>query len=436
MSRTQPKSMAAYGRVAREAAYKLGKYAAQYAGKKMAARAVDKVLYGKARRAPKKKTIKNKVNKRSYKTTGYGLRRFRKGRRRKDALNFERYGSITNLEFGAVTSDAQAVYVGHSTFANSTMMYCISRAIVRQLAIQAGMAFESWQETFVLGTVNAINLVWAYRDADTGSSAVTTVLGSSKSSINTWAEMASDLASSLQTTISGLAAGYQLIIEYFRLSTYDTGVGTGTEVMNAMLKSRQFYITVDAYSTLLLQNRTLASATGTGDAEDSNELSVSNNPLWGYMYNRNTASFQAPTQSAIGATNFSQIPNTDYGYIYYSAATGGDSQLYKPPKGFHFGTKQYRRQQLLPGEIKRSFIRVKKRITLFDYFKQNVHAIQKSSNNAVGSFGKCAMIGLEKALDSREGETNVSVAWEVNLTVKVAGYYVKVCPAVDINLVA
>ena len=177
---------------------------------------------------------------------------------------------------------------------------------------------------------------------------------------------------------------------------------------------------------LLIQNQTLAATGGEGDDRMND---VSNNPVTGRIYEGFTNGFLPKWRPSGDASYESFIADSNSGIIVATSTNTIPEELRKPPPpNFFKSTFKTTRVVLNPGNIKRISCVSKVSMPMNSFFMRYPNLFHSTGDRHV-YFGKSQLIGLEKVLDSRNSESSISLAWEVNQTLKVKGRYVRNCSA-------
>lgn len=350
---------------------------------------------------------------RRYKTSG-SLSRFKKPKRKVRKDPYQCYGSVKRIEQGGVETDANAIYVGVSTMPQDQTMDAICRAIVKELCRQSGQDFQSWADGFKTAA-SKIQLSYRYY---TSAIAITANQRNVGITLN---QSFSGIAEALAADIdSVLAPQTKPIFEDFWLNTT---VATGSEQVVAKVSGKDMLLDFDCFATVRIQNRTLAGTT-TSEEDDDNRNDISNNPLAGKIYKCRGNAFIPQYRESGDASYESYCCDPVYGWIVANAANTNTALVVKPPPA-NFFKRCYKTGSVVlnPGNIKSASCRSKFSITLNNLASQFPQVVGDPTATDQIGMGHSVMIGLEKVLNSRGAENDVSVAWEVDLTFKCKARY-------------
>lgn len=377
----------------------------------------------------KKKTVSKKnvtSNYGLYRNRATRLLKFPRGKKTKRADKYALYGSVKRFETGGILNDANCVYIGHATWPHEQIVPAVCRALVRQLFKQRGNDFVSWTEG-ILDATGTLDLIYTYYIGPESATKLTRTINLTVN--QTYLNIAETLYNDWKTNFN---AQTHILDEIYLI----TG-GAGTDVQ-AKVRCREFHLDIYCESTLSLQNRTLA---GTGVGENDQEMTdISNNPLIGRLYNGPWNGFIPDFRDSTEVGYQGYTCNPQNGLILANAANSLTDETKKPPPGYFFGNcKKSSRAVLEPGIIRKHFIKSFKRCTLIDFMamlRLEIDLAIVGNTEAVTKGGQAAMFGLEKALDSRQSEADISVAYEINQKYCVSGYYKKsvaTVPILEIN---
>lgn len=347
----------------------------------------------------------------AYVTRG-SLGKFRRAKRRARPDPFQKYGCVIKTETGGVQNDNNCVYVGHGV-ASGQIPKLLTRCIIKQLAQQMGQDFVSWEDQY-LTAASKMQLSWTYySDA---SSTTATQRNMAVTANITWKDLADALMNDMRTAWAGTN---KHVLEEVWLN--ETPAGSSQQVVS-MVRCKDLYVQLQVFSTMLVQNQTLAH-TGVSEGE-SNLNDIANNPLTGKIYEGYSNSFE-PKWRPPGDLSYTPfVANDSYGQMINDATDSIPTEIRKPPPAsFWKRCTKSSNVVLNPGNIKKvsfSFARgfhCNQLISMFPNLFASVDA------DRVIDLGKFQMVGLEKVLDSRASEDVVSCAYEINQTLKMRGRY-------------
>ena len=363
-----------------------------------------------------------------YVTTGSRRSRFKKPRYRVKYNRFNRYGSVKKVENGGLQNGSDCVYLGHSTSVHEQLVPAAVRAIVRELAKQAGFDFAQWDEIIPLGGANNWTyslLYYASHKTGTQSSSSTSITAGTQ----TYLGLADAIYTQLKTTMQ---PGVELA--EIRLNDHDGHC-------NAKVLLSQMDLTFEVVSVMKIQNRTLATSSITTAEHDEEMTQISNNPVVGKIYSGNHDGFMPDARGILpgGASFEGLLADTQQGVI---AAKAADLPVgFKKPIDGQFLKSCYKTGNviIMPGEIKTSRLKYTRRMNCLEFFTKLSTEIDEATvadTRLRTRFGVCEMVGVEKQLNSRDGEADISLAYEVSQIYKCSGYYkksTKVMPLLEIN---
>lgn len=379
---------------------------------------------GKSRRKYQaKSTARYRARKSStflYRSTATRMGRFPKGKKMRTESSYAKYGSIKKVEHGGVYNDSECVYIGHSTFAHEQVIPGVCRAIVRELVKQMGQDFVGWEDT-IKTAVTQLQLSYRYYLGPTDNS-LTQVNVAVTANMSMF-----DLAQALYTS-------WNLIFGTTTHYIQDIWINevAGSLQTMATIRAFQFDLDILCVSTLSLQNRTLA---GTGAGENDQEMTdISNNPLVGKMYEGRYTGFIPDYRENLELNYTGYTSNPQTGLILAKASQSLIAQTKKPPPAWFFhNCKKTAKAVLAPGIIRTNTIRKRQKMSLHSFLGRMARQIGAAQNtNIVNYMGNSTMFGLEKALNSRATEADISVAYELNQKFCIAGNYRKMTATVPI----
>lgn len=412
MPRTKatPKRYGRYHPYYRAGAYAAGKFV-RYAGN--AARAYTAGKARKVMRSITGGTRGRSDTARRYNTTGFRVKRFRRSRKpRVDP--YLKYGSVQKYENGGTQSDANCVYVGHVAGEQQNSLKAAFRAVTRDLMKMYGQDFVSWEEIFKTGALELQISYTYYVGTATTSTQVNLPVGAQP----TFEALANQIYNDITTRFSNLD---------HRMENIWINEVTGALQTHALIRLKDYKLHFECSSLMTIQNRTLA-GTSTVDENDENINEISNNPICGRQYVGNYNGFYPKSRDTTEGSYEGYIGAAGTGIISTAAASSLIQETRKPPPGTYFrNCMKTSRVIITPGVIKKSFISFKKTLYFNQFIKIMNNVIETPTGTQEVLWGKCAMFGLEKVLNSRQSENNVAVGFEVNHVFKCRGYYEKNC---------
>lgn len=282
--------------------------------------------------------------------------RFRRGRKSagkfvKQDTKFASMGMLRNLECYGTTTDADCVYVGHSTYAPFDIAEVIAAAVLRKLLKKVGFNPESYtQEIPIRSTTDArgMRLTW------------TIVTQNSTTNVENYDFVDNDTLFSVTIAAASGGVSFKDRIQQFMDGTWTNGeriqsvalyyvdAGTTTNyLLAAELNMDRERLQVYVRSELTIQNRTKG-ATATGEDSDR----VDSQPLKGMSY---LLAGGVP-KTIDQAYNQLNRTWTVAGVILSKAANLPGAYKEPPlPKTFT-NCKKSRKQSLQPGDIRKSVL--------------------------------------------------------------------------------
>lgn len=390
------------------------------------------------KRASSSAPFGNPSGRKPYFTHGKAAKRFKKARRVKRS-KYRKLGSEFRYEIGGVLEDNQCVYVGHSTTGGEHWIEMFCRNIVRDLYRMKGTEFASWEQDWI------DNMEWRIIyfldiDSTTSESVISFQNNDSTSFGTTYAALAQWMGREIHDRFK---ADHAVDANIHKVPQFKEFLILNGVDVEARIRAGDYYHTFCVESTLLLQNRSLATAS-TVDPTRYLVNDVSNNPLIGRQYIGKGAGFYPKRREDPQLNYQSFFPDLTEGVILAESAHNMPDDTQKPVPGTYFkNCKKSSRVTLNPGAIKKHFLKTMLRMSCQRFNARFLNAwltyslgttppIQKAIQLNVGN---CAMFGLEKLLNSRRDEGLVSVAWELNQTFKCYGHYNKYASTAPITSV-
>jgi len=342
---------------------------------------------------------------------------------------FLKRGVVWKREFGATVSDADAVYVGHSTTPARQTIQVVVFAIARMFAAKFGENFTSF-DTQLQGdqpSAGSSGYLWkiTYRTASGGPVLLTTT---SSATGDTWGGFAERLLTLMLFTMNNGGVPFT----YFEIVDIGFADVVGATTSNIQVYSADaIMLNLVGNSNMLLQNRTLATNT-VGDGDNDQKDHISNNPLIGKMYKAYGTSFPYKfNNDFVGPTPMFQTDQDQGAMSIGLSTTLADlpatmrDVLRKPPPynvWHHVTGNSYER--MAPGQIRRSKVMSVHKMSFATFIKKYFNYMRSAANLPgliqdqahMAKIGKTVFFGFEKLLNSRVDEPAVSIGWEINLT--------------------
>jgi len=405
-------------------------FAAAYVADKVMKKGADKIMEsaqkaigsGKSPFLTPSKTSKRtrgSFHPRSGFSTGRYVGRFKKPRKNKKTYETKALsrGYHTTSEVYGSVSDADCVYISHSTLVTEPIIIGIMGALMRKLFKKAGISISAGEQ--ILPTVDPITSgkfelrYSVYGVADAGISNYSYILLSTDtidSIVNTTSTPTGFrvMRDHLNDMLRGSSNAFPWILALYALTPGPSGIDVPRVVASIDLSDEHFNINVQ--SKLVVQNRTAGADALSGQIGELDRLD--NQPLKGYNY---IFSHGEPR------LRWTKVPGTPYGgtssqflfgnvlqsngmrLIRASELQAEDKDFKEPPvpKYFQNCTKSSK-IILQPGTMKTGFIKYTYKGTFHNLQKKLSHYVitlpASTINVSVNSLGRCQMISLEELL--------------------------------------
>jgi len=405
-----------------------------YAGKVgRSMRGIDALLKATrdARRVAKsKKSLKKDVKmiassgtqtykvKRRYVTRGYRAGRIKRTRRFKHDW-YAKAGSVIKVETGGVVADANCVYVGFGTNPINITHKAVTRCITKELFSQAGFSIGRFDDKLeTIGYTYELRFRYLVDPSDDVMNNTVVVLASNP----TFETVAGNIATEMDNLYA--VNPHMFIEEIALLQVQSTGGNVFARVIGEICCGN-FGIYINSRGSISVQNRTLSSD---GQAFSTD---ITNNPVHGKVYSGVGNNFKV--------RNFiDQTLNTPFfvpGLTPAFAVSSAENQSAVSRKPFSpqdlVGVRHSSSVSINPGGIRTGYLSYSKKMNLKNFYR-DYHECLVDPTKESHKLGKIYMIGLEKMVNDRISEPNISVGYEVNLTLKVAGIYRRKIESVSI----
>lgn len=369
---------------------------------------------------PRKRVRYGKTQVQRTWTRGYPGRRFKTKMRRSKLSVMQKYGVRFDFEKGGLATGTDLVVVGHA-FGPYNVFLIGMMAILRTLFRRGGRDITAADEPVVAidhatTTITAakIRLFYNY-DKDNSN---TDFVEHDITSVDTLLSVAIAFQTLVGAKIAG-TNGTQFYLYHIDLVYRDVvGSAAVTPVVSVPLMDSFLYFS--CFSSMKLQNRTLASTSGTSD--ESNLLDVANNPIAGKRYmGRGNGPRLAHNGSSAASPNASAnfLGDFDYGEIVPDL-TQVSPALTRPPSKARFGNCNSAVNVMLkPGQIRPSTLYVKKRMLVNSWIKlvmlsMGSFSADSTNRNTWSSFGNYSVFGFEKVCNTGSDEPAINVGYEIN----------------------
>lgn len=382
-----------------------------------AARKMPGASYARLSRAARQKNFRNA-------TTGRYVGKLRTKRWnivKQKEMKFKKFGTEFVREDRGKVNDPNCVYVGHA-IASQQVVQSVARAIVRAIWKKAGVDVVDFDNNIPMSAINSYTFSWKYiKDVTSNGVWVTRniniVLGTS------YERLAEDIVTDMVLVMTDANPVVEGPWQTIRVCDFTliSGLGTDNEQVMARITANGLNVEFDFYSSLAVQNITLAAAGG--DINDELSTNVENNPLKGKIYQSTNMSNgllvrYKPNSATPSFRNM--VADRASGLIVENASFMGSDMYDKPPPAPFFNCVKSSGVILQPGQIKKDVIKFKNTMHINKFL--NTFAVSMWRNtNLAGSpeaetwvpFGLAHVVALEKVLDSGSTEQNVNVGYEV-----------------------
>lgn len=374
-----------------------------------------------------KSATKKRARKRVNNKQPIGVYKLRKGIKPRIS-KAAKYGIQYTTENGGFFSDPDCVYVGHSSEAPQTMWRLAMYAVMRKLFTKGGFPFADWNSKEGLDLVTGeqkLKIKLWYSDAPDAviqNARDFTIFADTNDTYNS---MALAWANDTQTNIM---TNPNVELKRVELQEFRGDPTIVYERNVAALNFEDMRICFVTKSVLRVQNRTKDDSTASGNLVNS----INANPLVGYRYECMGKGFRENTQKNIQeGTGTPAIPpnetdtgegwgaNAINGYIAARGQFTNPLASKKPVNPSHFrSVTKVNKIGMVPGTIKEDKLthihkmRLNKFIDMLELYVRNV-TTQKGLQYE--NYGKSAMIGLEKAMQTGEDATiRVKIGWQLD----------------------
>lgn len=342
------------------------------------------------------------------------------------APKYNRFGFVRRTEAKfEKTSDGtvkRAVYVGHGMAMEQALAMVVGAIVIKSFR-KIGHKVLTLQEK-IQGETNTTYTTpigsWTLSYQDSGD-----VIGTLSGTIATdtrYVDVVSNVVNALVAKDFSGTAHYNLELLQFWLVRDDSTA----PVRDGVVQLQGAYIDFDWWSSMTMQNRTPAD----GGTSTDNALDIANNPLIGKAYygfgNGTNLAFSNNTTSV--ASDQRLLASVTTGFIFWDidnatpgAITGEMDKLYKRPPGPHAFSrvKNCVNVSLNPGEIRNSFLRQKKKMSLLHFLSKLKPYLDGTLSNQNHTYlGKFALFGWQKKCDVSTESSLVTVGCEINQAYK------------------
>lgn len=332
-----------------------------------------------------------------------------KAKNRKHAEKFEKYGVVYKREHFAQVSDTECAYVLQGLPAANSATF-VTFAIYRYAMMKAGFPISNWHDTIFLSGIVSLN--WKMSPATSQSGANTPLFG-------THYETALSLHGAVQAAL--VEADSDVSIQFVKCLIGINDAGGPTNYRHIDLQDSR--IEFEYFSTIKIKNQTLANTLN--NAEDTDN--IYHQPLVGYVY-ENSAwknGFMVPggdlgANNTINADPVYGAAQATAGFFSLNTGAAGNLNPYrKPPPAYMLGCKKSARIRLNPGEIKSMKCSFKSTMKLNTLVNKLINEYVRPTNGQkITPLGKCQLVAFERELEVGNAMTLVTLAYEVNYTLR------------------
>lgn len=356
--------------------------------------------FTRSRKARSKKVFRRNVRK--------GFKKYRKPKRRQAFVSYVKRGSVKTVENGGILSDPQCLFLGQSLAFNQ-MYDAVCRAIIRELFRQKGELITDFTDDWLGG---AIQFRISYKYGLCGSTGLSQGTYDFPAT-TTYEGLAQGLKNSF---ISNFSTG----LEY---TVYDIWMNCQVSPFEtvAIVNLNQCDIHFYCKSMLKIQNGT-SGKLGTVEEDDDQMTDIHRRPVVGKIYYqpRQISGFLPNNRPNRGATTeplyTGYMGDCDTGIISAVNADSLTVDTKKPPPGYFFRASA-RSVVIQPGEIKRFYLKYSKKMSSQSWWTKLADFVTVSP---VGTqqvpLGNAVMVGLEKEIDTRSTEADISIGYQIEQT--------------------
>lgn len=379
--------------------------------------------YGKRRTAirvsrSRKKTYKRKrapVRRTRKRTAKSSRRKFvtknKRSRNVTKVSRFSTHGSIFKYENGSTITDSHAVYVGVSDMPFDQVYKGACRCIVRDLFRQSGILIENWKDLIPVFN-GEYQFYYRYISGETE----TLTSPSGMDLLSTWSfeQFATEIAD-LWKAAFGTASDHRIKDCYLQKTS---NVSAGGVQRAATLHFSNYYITVNTYASIHIQNTTTGNATT--DVEDTD---VTRNPLVARVYHIKGNAL-IPRAYVSPTSGQKIVADTQTGFLGFTQTQQGAAIYQKLPPASQF-LKCYKSNsfKIAPGAIKKFSVSYKKSMLFNKLFVLNARGMADDTEDYQLPFGTSVLVGFEKLLDSRVAGSPIRLGYQWDFVIKVASRY-------------
>lgn len=344
----------------------------------------------------------------------------------------QKLGFVENTEYYGVVEDLSCVYLGHSTYDLEQYARVISVAICRKLVQLAGVHVSNLDDSLDwsrLGTGAptslGIRLILDVSNNE-GQKLNATVSVGSTDTLNqlTYSSTVYETVRNLMRDGKASHATFDKIQLQYQWRENETSANQVWRTV-AEINFKTCVLNVYAHSEMTMQNRTKGSS-----GEDTDAVTIDNNPLEGYMYQ-----FKGVPITKINTTQYGGVPTESNelarlrhnGLILRGAANMGRPHWKEPPVPAIFqNCKNAKKLIINPGEINRTYL-YDKWSGAFNTMCHTKLAAKKEikqddTGRIVSAPGKTTLFAMEEVINS--GDLNpIKLQFQVQKTI---GAYITV----------
>lgn len=343
----------------------------------------------------------------------------------KRKIKFPKAVAIFKQENRGSETDTHAVYIGHGVAPNKLVLGCI-QTVVYYLFKKAGVNIQSWNDPLsqYLSNASSYRINYKYR-ASRLATTLTSVDVALSPLTDTFYELCYDLINSIASNF-GTTASAPIMTE-IRLIERNTAAAADALIIRANINPDLFKIQATFFSTMTVQNKTLAGlTTDTGDQAANNELSteITSNPLYCKVYERSGNCF-IPRHRVLetDASYEGFTAHKDTGLISTTATDSLPEEGKEPSNGLFIGVPKPRSAVFEPGQIRKMNMKAVKAMSLNSWLSMLQIYFDTDANIDTLNFGKVQMLGCEKMLQVSANENPILVGYEINQSYYFSYYF-------------
>lgn len=357
-----------------------------------------------------------------YSTTGNYVGRFSRRGGRPNSRTY-RACAVYKVEYGGTVSGDQVQYLGHHNMPFRQLWFAIWMSIVKAMAQQQGMDFDTFDRPVLESVADLFNIVVRYRDGEVDNNVSTATYTPSSGTIK-WSALVTELAQFVMNLVSTTSVRFELLDMYMKNQTSTTAM-----IGSKKIRFKDMRISIKAVAKMKIQNETVSTTSGATGQDTYSAEDIRNNPLEGKYYDLygNYAEPKYFEHDGLGDPNvLCAVADTGVMFVADDSAnlTTGMQNLYDKvlPGGFFQRCGKTGRVTLAPGAIKHSTLITSKTM----YFNSIVAALLpqlRATTTFAGALssqptkmGRSRLFGFEKMVDSRTTEPAITLGYDLDMT--------------------